>query len=50
MVMKDRPYGPHQEWLQGFLGLPFAEYAFGKDKEIGIQLREYWGKNHSLLR
>jgi len=44
MVMKDRPDGPHQEWLQDFLGLQFAEYAFGKDKAISIQLAKYWKK------
>ena len=50
MVMKDRPDGLHQEWLQKLLGLPFVEYAFGNDKVIGIKLREYWEKNHSLPR
>lgn len=44
MVMKDRPDGPHQEWLQDFLGLQFVEYAFGKDKAIGIQLAKHWKK------
>jgi len=48
MVMKDRPDGPHQEWLQRFLGLQFAEYAFGNDKVIGIKIRTYWENNHSL--
>ena len=50
MVMKDRPDGPHQEWLQNFLGLPFVEYAFGHDKTIGIKLRTYWENNHLLPR
>ena len=47
MVLKDRPYGPHQEWLQRFLGVPFASYAFGKDKAIALRLQDYWEKHLS---
>ncbi len=45
--MKDRPDGPHQIWLQDFLGLPFAEYAFGRDKAIALRLKSYWEEHHS---
>jgi len=38
MVLKDRPNGPHQQWLQNFLNIPFEEYAFGRDKYIAVQL------------
>lgn len=38
MVLKDRPYGEHQQWLQSFLNLPFEQYAFGHDKYIAVQL------------
>jgi hypothetical protein len=48
MVLKDRPAGPHQIWLQRFLGLPFERYAFGKDKAIALRLKAYWEKYGSL--
>lgn len=47
MVLSERPYGPHQQWLQKFLGLPFEKYAFGKDKAIALKLRAYWVRHRS---
>ena len=38
MVLKDRPYGSHQQWLESFLNLPFEKYGFGHDKYIAVQL------------
>lgn len=47
MVLSERPNGPHQQWLQAFLSLPFESYAFGKDKAIAIRLKAYWDKHRS---
>ena len=47
MVLSDRPDGRHQRWLQAFLGLPFVDYAFGKDKAIALRLKAYWDKHRS---
>jgi len=47
MVLSERPDGPHQQWLQDFLKLPFERYAFGKDKAIAIRLKAYWEKHKS---
>lgn len=47
MVLKDRPYGEHQQWLQDFLGKEFPEYAFKHDKDIANALRKYWTKRRS---
>jgi len=47
MVLKDRPAGPHQIWLQQFLRVPFESYAFGKDKAIAVRLAAYWKKHES---
>jgi hypothetical protein len=47
MVLSERPNGPHQQWLQDFLRLPFESYAFGKDKAIAIRLKAYWDKHRS---
>jgi len=47
MVLSDRPNGPHQQWLQRFLRLPFESYAFGKDKAIALRLKAYWEKHRS---
>jgi hypothetical protein len=44
MVLKDRPNGEHQIWLQSFLNRRFEEYAFGKDKAIAMRLKAYWDK------
>jgi hypothetical protein len=50
MVLEDRPNGPHQKWLERFLGVPFVNYAFGKDKAISLKLEAYWENHHSLPR
>jgi hypothetical protein len=42
MVLKDRPDGEHQLWLQDFLGKEFPEYAFKHDRDIANALRKYW--------
>jgi hypothetical protein len=47
MVLSERPNGPHQQWLQRFLKLPFESYAFGKDKAIALKLEAYWKKHKS---
>lgn len=47
MVLKDRPDGPHQQWLSKLLNRRFAEYAFGKDKAISMKLKAYWDKYKS---
>jgi len=44
MVLKDRPDGEHQQWLQAFLKKEFPEYAFKHDKDIANALRRYWTK------
>jgi DNA-directed RNA polymerase subunit RPC12/RpoP len=47
IVLSDRHYGPHQEWLTEFLGVPFEEYAFGKDKAIALKLKNQWDRHHT---
>lgn len=47
MVLKDRPHGEHQQWLQNFLSKEFPEYAFKHDRDIANALRKYWNKRRS---
>lgn len=47
MVLKDRPSGEHQQWLQDFLHREFPEYAFRHDKDIGNALRRFWTVHRS---
>jgi len=47
MVLSERPSGLHQQWLKRFLGLPFENYAFRKDKTIGRSLKSYWDRCRS---
>jgi hypothetical protein len=49
MVLSERPDGPHQQWLQGFLELPFVSYDFRKDKAIALRLKAYWEKHKSWM-
>ena len=41
MVLKDRPYAEHTQYLERFLGKPFVEFGWGSDKKIAIALRNY---------
>jgi len=45
MVMKDRPNGEHQLWLQDLLNREFPEYAFKHDRDIANALRKYWNQH-----
>jgi len=42
MVLKDRPSGEHIQWLEEFLGRPFAEFGWKSDKKIALSLKRHW--------
>jgi hypothetical protein len=50
MVLKDRPSvknpegGEHILYLEMVTGRPFKDFGWGKDKQIGIALRNYLGE------
>lgn len=48
MVLKDRPEGEHIQWLEKFLGKPFAEFGWGADKKIALSLKAHCTQFGSL--